>query len=57
MHKNQKRRGVYIMAMSEGRHSSHQSLIPAFKLFEDTLFRIVIPSAVLDLSCTQVRIT
>ena len=34
------------MAMPEGWHSSHQSLIPAFKLFEDTLFRIVIPSAV-----------
>ena len=36
---------------------SHQSLIPVFKLFEDPLFRIVIPSAVLDLSCTQVGIT
>ena len=36
---------------------SYQSLIPAFKLFEETLFRIVIPSAALDLSCTQVRIT
>ena len=45
------------MAMPEGWHSSHQSIIPAFKLFEDTLFRIVIPSAALDLSCTQVGIT
>ena len=35
-------------AMPEGsiQVTSHQSLIPAFKLFEDTLFRIVIPSAV-----------
>ena len=46
-------------AMPESRIqvTSYQSLIPAFKLFEDTLFRIVIPSAALDLSCTQVRIT
>ena len=35
-------------AMPESRIqvTSYQSLIPAFKLFEDTLFRIVIPSAV-----------
>ena len=45
------------MAIPECWHSSHQSLIHAFKLFEDTLFRIVIPSAALDLSCTQVGIT
>ena len=45
------------MSMPEGWHSSHQSLVPAFKLFVDTLFRIVIPSAALDLSCTQVGIT
>ena len=46
-------------AMPESRIqvTSYQSLIPAFKLFEDTLFRIVIPSAALDLSCTQGRIT
>ena len=46
-------------AMPESRIqvTSYQSLIPAFKLFEDILFRIVIPSAALDLSCTQVGIT
>ncbi len=37
----------------------YQSLAthPCFQTFEDALFRIVIPSAALDLSCTQVRIT
>ena len=43
----------------DARRLAFQSLAthPCFQTFEDTLFRIVIPSAALDLSCTQVGIT